>query len=124
MSEEYLNEKLLLSFKSRLEDGKSQLAQEISKLDVEIRELRETHSDPLDAAQTVDQINNAIAQLNQKKARFLEHVNSLKYFDDYGYCSCGEEIGIARLNGNITATLCIECKTKEEHINRTQRGVF
>lgn len=121
---EYLNDKQLSEFRARLEAGKSQLAHDIARLDEEIRGMRETHSDPLDAAQTVDAINNAIAQLNQKKVRFVEHANSLKHFDDYGYCSCGEKIGMGRLNGNITATLCIECKSKEEHINRTQRGIY
>ena len=35
--------------------------------------------------------------------------------DDYGYCeSCGEEIGIKRLEARPTATQCIDCKTLDE----------
>lgn len=114
----------LPDFRNRLETGRDLLVKEIEDLDEEIKGMRETHSDPLDAAQTVDAINNAIAQINQKKRRLIEFNFSLKNFDDYGYCSCGEPIGIGRLNGNITAILCIDCKSKEEHINRTQKGGF
>ena len=36
--------------------------------------------------------------------------------EDYGYCnSCGVEIGLKRLEARPTATLCIDCKTLEEH---------
>ena len=35
---------------------------------------------------------------------------------EYGYCnSCGVEIGLKRLEARPTATLCIDCKTLEEH---------
>ncbi len=35
--------------------------------------------------------------------------------DDFGYCdSCGEEIGIRRLEARPTADLCIDCKTLAE----------
>jgi DnaK suppressor protein len=35
---------------------------------------------------------------------------------EYGYCdSCGVEIGLKRLEARPTATMCIDCKTLEEH---------
>ncbi len=35
--------------------------------------------------------------------------------DDYGWCeSCGDEIGIKRLEARPTATHCIDCKTLDE----------
>jgi DnaK suppressor protein len=38
---------------------------------------------------------------------------------EYGYCdSCGIEIGLQRLEARPTATLCIDCKTLEEHRER------
>ena len=35
---------------------------------------------------------------------------------DYGFCdSCGVEIGLKRMEARPTATMCIDCKTLEEH---------
>ena len=35
--------------------------------------------------------------------------------DDYGWCeSCGDEIGVKRLEARPTATHCIDCKTLDE----------
>ena len=35
--------------------------------------------------------------------------------DEYGWCeSCGDEIGIKRLEARPTATHCIDCKTLDE----------
>ncbi len=43
--------------------------------------------------------------------------------DDYGFCeSCGEEIGVQRLEARPTATLCIDCKTLDEIREKQQMG--
>jgi DnaK suppressor protein len=35
---------------------------------------------------------------------------------DYGYCeSCGEGIGVARLEANPIATMCIDCQRLDEN---------
>ena len=35
--------------------------------------------------------------------------------DEYGWCeSCGDEIGVKRLEARPTATHCIDCKTLDE----------
>ena len=43
--------------------------------------------------------------------------------DDYGWCeSCGDEIGIKRLEARPTATHCIDCKTLDEIKERQLSG--
>lgn len=121
----YLSDSELSSYKTRLVNGKAQLEAEIAAIDEEMKDMRDTHSDPLDAAQTIGERNNALAQLNQKKGSLVNYVYAIKNFDDYGYCiECGEEIGKDRLDIAVESTKCIECKSKAEHIFRTQKGSF
>jgi len=41
----------------------------------------------------------------------------------YGVCeSCGEQIGIKRLEARPVTTLCIECKTQQEEDEKRQTG--
>ncbi len=41
----------------------------------------------------------------------------------YGYChECGEKIGTERLDARPTSTLCIDCKTHKEQIERGIRS--
>jgi DnaK suppressor protein len=43
--------------------------------------------------------------------------------DDYGYCEeCGVEIGLRRLEARPVTDLCIDCKTKQEQMERVNRG--
>ena len=39
--------------------------------------------------------------------------------DEYGLCeSCGEEIGMKRLEARPVAELCIDCKAEQERLER------
>ena len=53
-----------------------------------------------------------------RERKLMKKIEStLKKLDseDFGYCdSCGEEIGIRRLEARPTADLCIDCKTLAE----------
>ena len=43
--------------------------------------------------------------------------------DTYGICeSCGEDISIKRLEARPVATLCIECKTRQEEEEKLQKS--
>ena len=51
----------------------------------------------------------------------LEQVDS----GEYGYCvTCGELIGEKRLMARPVATLCIDCKTEAEQLERGSRSTF
>jgi DnaK suppressor protein len=44
--------------------------------------------------------------------------------DEYGYCvTCGEAIGIRRLEARPIATQCIDCKERDERRERQNRGL-
>ena len=53
----------------------------------------------------------------QKDGRYLHHLReALRRIGDgaYGICRCGKEISRDRLEALPHATMCIECKSKEE----------
>ena len=60
----------------------------------------------------------------ERERKLLSKIEStLKKIDEneYGYCaSCGEEIGIRRLEARPTAELCIDCKTRQEALEHVQ----
>ena len=57
-------------------------------------------------------------KLTNKIAVSIEKIKQ----DDYGWCdSCGDEIGVKRLEARPTATHCIHCKTLDE-IKERQLG--
>ena len=58
------------------------------------------------------------ATVNEVKAA-LERIEG----GTYGICDeCGDEIGDKRLEGRPVTTLCIDCKTKQENVEKTQAG--
>lgn len=117
----YINDTRLNQFKAVLVNSKRDLTLEVADLNDSLRGMKETSPDPLDSAQTVYERHTAMAHLNQKKSALAEVEFALKNFDDFGYClECGNEIGLARLQISPASTKCIDCKSKEEHIKRTQ----
>ena len=63
-----------------------------------------------------------MGRLRERERRLLAKISeSLKKIDDgvYGECeSCGEEIGLKRLEARPVAELCIECKSEQEKLER------
>lgn len=112
---EYLSEDQISHFKDLLLNKKNSIEAEIQDLDLELRDMKEVSSDPLDAAQTVGERHNAVSKINQKKTILASYVYAIKNFDDFGYChECGTEIGIDRLTISPDTIACIDCKSKQE----------
>jgi len=59
-----------------------------------------------------------LLRIRDRESRLIKKIkNALERIDEgiFGICEmCGEEISIKRLKARPVATLCIECKTKEE----------
>jgi DnaK suppressor protein len=117
----YINDVLLAQFKEKLASEKNSLTEQVGKLTEDLRGMKEVTPDHLDSAQTVSERHTSLASLNQKKMALTEVEFAIKNIEDFGYClDCGNEIGIPRLNFNPAITKCIDCKTKEEHLKKTQ----
>jgi DnaK suppressor protein len=75
-------------------------------------------ADPNDRASQESDIALELRNRDRERKLIKKIDESLALIDseEYGYCeSCGIEIGLKRLEARPTATLCIDCKTLEEH---------
>jgi DnaK suppressor protein len=87
----------------------------------------EVHLDPddfpdeTDAAVSENELS-FISRLRDREAGLLRKINAaLARLDDgsFGYCEeCEEPIGLKRLEARAVATLCIDCKAREELLER------
>ena len=63
-----------------------------------------------------------LAKIGKREQKLLKKIEqALERIEDktYGECeSCGEQIAVARLVARPVATLCIDCKTEQESVER------
>ena len=78
-------------------------------------------SDPLDRA-SFDEAQGHLFRIRDRESRLINKIrNALECIEDgtYGICElCGEEISYKRLEARPVTTKCIQCKTKEESLER------
>lgn len=122
--EKYMNKKQQEHFRQILLGWKNELMEEINRTVHELRDEHEVHPDPNDrASQETDMALEIRSRDREGKLikKINEALNRLES-GDYGYCeSCGEQIGVQRLEARPTAELCIDCKTLAE-IRERQMG--
>ncbi|HHO54026.1 MAG TPA: RNA polymerase-binding protein DksA [Deltaproteobacteria bacterium] len=89
-----------------------------------LTEVRENDADPLDLAVTESNRDFTLRMADRErrllgKIRYaLERIQN----GEYGACeSCGEPITYGRLMARPVATLCIDCKTEAEQVERRKR---
>ena len=77
----------------------------------------ETYADPLDRASQEEEFAFELRTRDRERKLINKIAISIEQIknDEYGWCeSCGDEIGIKRLEARPTATHCIDCKTLDE----------
>jgi DnaK suppressor protein len=86
------------------------------------------HLDPDDFPDEIDTASSEvglsfIGRLRERERGLLSKINeALEKIEDgeYGQCeSCGEEIGLKRLEARPVARLCIDCKSEQEKLERS-----
>lgn len=86
---------------------------------------KESFPDPTDQA-SAEHDSNFLLRLRGREQKLLKKIDeAIGRIDDgtYGVCeSCGEQIGIKRLEARPVTTLCIECKTQQEEDEKRQTG--
>ena len=116
-NEEYMNGDQATHFRAILDAWKIQLMEEVDRTVHHMQEEAVSLSDPNDRA-TQEEGFNLELRTRDRERKLIEKIDSaLKQLEDhdYGFCeTCGEEIGIRRLEARPTATLCIDCKTLDE----------
>ncbi len=115
--EEYMNEKQRQHFKKILENWRDELMQEVDKTVSHLKEEVTNFPDPNDRASQEEEFALELRTRDRERKLIKKITEALDMIDndEYGYCeSCGEEIGIRRMEARPTATKCIDCKTLDE----------
>ena len=119
--DEYLTEEELWELYTQLVNQREALLESTVKAMNELTEFKDNDPDSLDLA--VSQSNRDLSlRFANRERRMLNKIrHSLQRIQEgeYGVCSdCGDEIGFRRLSFRPVATLCIDCKTQQELLER------
>lgn len=116
--EQYMGEKQLAHFRGILLSLKDDLSGDIERTVHTMQDEATVFADPNDRASQESDIALELRNRDRER-RLIKKINeSIARIEngEYGYCdACGVEIGLQRLDARPTATLCIDCKTLEEH---------
>jgi DnaK suppressor protein len=122
--EPYMSEPMRAHFHAILEAWKHELMEEVDRTVHHMQDEAANFPDPNDRATQESEFTMELRTRDRERKLIKKIEESLNLLDEgeYGYCeSCGDEIGVRRLEARPTATLCIECKTLDE-IREKQRG--
>jgi len=116
--EKYMSDKQLEHFEQILLNWKNNLIAEVGRTVHQMQEATTSNfPDPNDRASLEEEVSIELRSRDRERKLIkkidmsIEDINNKKY----GFCtSCKAEIGLRRLEARPTATLCIECKTKDE----------
>ena len=116
-NEKYMSAAMKRHFIAVLLQWREHLKEEMQKTFDHLKTKGETYADPVDRASQEEEFafelrtRDRERKLTNKIAFSIEKIKQ----DDYGWCeSCGDEIGVKRLEARPTATHCIHCKTLDE----------
>ena len=122
--ESYMGAPMQEHFRDILHAWKRELMEEVDRTVHHMQDEAANFPDPNDRATQESEFTMELRTRDRERKLIKKIEESLENLDEgeYGYCeSCGEEIGVRRLEARPTATLCIECKTLDE-IREKQRG--
>ena len=119
-----MNEDQKAHFRDILLQWKHQLMEEVDRTVNHMKDEAANYPDPADRASQEEEFSLELKTRDRERKLIRKIDNTLELIDhdDYGYCSCGIEIGVQRLEARPTATQCIDCKTLAEIKERQIHG--
>ncbi len=115
--EEYMSLAQREHFKVILSNWKLSLMSGVDDTVLHMKDDAANYPDPNDRASQESDFSIELRTRDRERKLIKKIDESLRNLEseDYGYCEdCGTEIGIRRLEARPTATLCIDCKTRDE----------
>jgi len=115
--EEYMSDGQLQHFQQILLQWKKDLMVDVDKTVHHMRDDAANYPDPNDRATQEEGFTIELRTRDRERKLIIKIDMALKTIEtgEYGFCvSCGEDIGIRRLEARPTATKCIDCKTQDE----------
>ncbi len=116
--EAYMNEKQQAHFRAILDSLKEELLEDIERTVHTMQDEATVFADPNDRASQESDMALELRNRDRERKLIKKVEDSIALIDsgDYGYCKqCGVEIGLKRMDARPTASMCIDCKTLEEH---------
>jgi DnaK suppressor protein len=118
-----MNAKKMNQFKKLLNEQWKTLIQEAQKTVTGMTDSKENFPDPTDRA-TLESDRNFMLRIRGRERKLILKIEeALERIEtgSFGVCeSCGDEIGEERLMARPVTTLCIECKKKEEALEKAR----
>jgi DnaK suppressor protein len=118
-----MDKKTQAEFKELLLKRLDELYNEAERTVVGMTDSEETFPDPNDRA-SLESDRNFMLRIRDRERRLISKIReALQRIEDgnFGQCeSCGDDISIERLMARPVTTLCIECKRKEEAVERAR----
>ena len=115
--EEYMSPAQRQHFKKILTNWKQSLMHGVDDTVLHMKDDAANYPDPNDRASQESDFSIELRTRDRERKLIKKIEEALRNLEseDYGYCEdCGTEIGIRRLEARPTATLCIDCKTRDE----------
>jgi DnaK suppressor protein len=118
-----MDKKTQAEFKELLLKRLDELYNEAERTVVGMTDSEETFPDPNDRA-SLESDRNFMLRIRDRERKLISKIReALQRIEDgnFGQCeSCGDDISIERLMARPVTTLCIECKRKEEAVERAR----
>ncbi len=111
----------LLYFRNLLISKISDLLNEAEKTVSEMTDGKENYPDPTDRASLEPDRNFELRIRDRERKLIAKMQEAIKRIDDgtYGICEmCGNPISEKRLQARPVTTSCIDCKTKQERLEK------
>jgi DnaK suppressor protein len=108
-------------FKNYLAERLEELLHQADNTVSGMTETKENFPDPTDRA-ALEAERNFMLRIRDREAKLIKKIKAaLERIenDTYGVCeSCGEDISLRRLKARPVTTQCIDCKSKEEALEK------
>jgi len=124
MAGEYImDSNQLQKFKEQLEQMKADIVADVEQTLSDMTSQNENIPDPNDRA-TVESDRSFELRLRSRERKLLDKIDeAIGRIEngEYGICDdCGEKIRVKRLEARPVAKFCINCKTKQEQMEKAQ----
>jgi DnaK suppressor protein len=110
-------------FRENLLQRLEELYSEAERTVAGMTDSEDTFPDPTDRA-TLESDRNFMLRIRDRERKLIMKIReALQRIEDgtFGQCeSCGDDIGVDRLYARPVTTLCIDCKRKQEAVERAR----
>ncbi len=117
-----MDKKHVEEFRALLQARLDELLDEAKTTVTDLIEGEDNFPDPTDRA-TAESDRNFMLRIRDRERRLIMKIReAMGRIDDgtFGLCeNCGEAIGVKRLRARPVTTLCIDCKTEMESIEKS-----